>query len=276
MVRGVLHPRRISEMTSPLQRQVIGWIQAIRKFQMKQAHTTWLCFGIFATTILIGSLLLAVPSACGEAYVVGQFGVSLPSLGGGLKDVEANSTTPPFEMPDWPLTSSFLYGAKVGYYFPQVKWFGLETEVYNTTPHMKKHPTTVTVPAGTVIPGLGTISVAVTGPVTFDGNHLRVLVWSPVNFMFRYPNMRLQPYFGFGPGIFFSRVNVTTQESEASQSNIRVGLNAKVGAEYFITRNVTVFGEWKFNHVRFNFDEALGLEGTYNMHSVAGGLGYHF
>jgi opacity protein-like surface antigen len=243
---------------------------------MKQCHAARISSGICATILLLLSLFLVVPTAHSETYIAGQFGMALPSLGGGLTGVENNFTSPSFEMPDWPLTSSFLYGAKVGYYFSQAKWFGLETEVYNTTPHMKQHPTTVTVPAGTFIPGVGTTVAAVTGPVTFDGNHLRVLMWSPVNLMFRYPNMRLQPYIGFGPGIFFSRVSVTTQGFEASQSNIRVGLNAKAGAEYFITKQVAVFGEWKFNYVRFNFDEALGLEGTYNMHLVAGGLSYHF
>ncbi len=94
--------------------------------------------------------------------------------------------------------------------------------------------------------------------------------------MFRYPNGRLQPYIGFGPGIFFARVNITEQGFEASQSNTRVGVNAKIGAEFFITRHVAVFGEWKYNWVRFNFDETLGIAATYNMHLVAGGLSYHF
>lgn len=89
--------------------------------------------------------------------------------------------------------------------------------------------------------------------------------------MFRYPNGRLQPYIGFGPGIFFARVNITEQGFEASQSNTRVGVNAKIGAEFFITRHVAVFGEWKYNWVRFNFDETLGIAATYNMHLVAGG-----
>lgn len=245
---------------------------------MKPRHATRGKCLIGAITLTISSMVLPVQNAYPEAYIAGQFGVALPSIGGGLTNAEFNFSSPPFEVPDFPLKTSFLYGAKVGYYFSRANWFGLETEAYNTTPHMKQLQTTWTVPAGTVFPGPGggTIPTTVTGPVTFAGNHLRVLMWAPANLMFRYPNGRLQPYIGFGPGIFFARVNVTEQGFETSQSNIRVGLNAKVGAEFFITRHVAVFGEWKYNWVRFNFDEALGIAATYEMHLVAGGLSYHF
>ena len=243
---------------------------------MKQRHASWATCGISAIVLTVSSVILAVPNAYPEAYVAGQLGAPLPSLGGGLTDAEFNVTSPPFEIPDQPLKSSLLYGAKIGYYFHQVRWFGLETEVYNTMPHMKQLDTTWTIPAGTFLPGVGTVPVSVTSPVTLPGNHLRVLMWAPVNLMFRYPNGRLQPYIGFGPGIFFARVNVTEAGVEANQSNTRVGLNAKVGAEFFLTRHIAVFGEWKYNWVRFNFDEALGTAATYSMHLVAGGLSYHF
>jgi opacity protein-like surface antigen len=242
---------------------------------MKQRQASGATYGIFAIALTISSMGLTVQNAYPEAYVAGQLGVALPSLGGGLTNVELNGFSPPVEISDRPLASSFLYGAKAGYYFPQVSWFGLETEVYNTTPHMKQQQTSVTIPPGTVIPGLGTVTAG-TVPVNFGGNHLRVLTWAPVNLMFRYPKMNLQPYIGLGLGVFFAQANVTEQGFEASQSNTRVGLNVKAGAEYFITRHVTIFGEWKFNHVRFNFDEALGMAATYNMHFVTGGLSYHF
>ena len=243
---------------------------------MQPQHASWASCGIRVIVLTIFSVTLAVSNSYPEAYIAGQFGVALPSIGGGLNNAEFNATSPPFEISDQPLKSSLLYGAKVGYYFPRVSWFGLETEVYNTTPHMKQLETTWTIPAGTFLPGFGTLPVSVTNPVSLAGNHLRVLMWAPVNLMFRYPNGRFQPYIGFGPGIFFARVNVTEEGFEASQSNTRVGVNAKIGAEFFITRHVAVFGEWKYNWVRFNFDEALGIAATYNMHLAAGGLSYHF
>jgi len=246
--------------------------------QMKPRYASWGTCGIFAIALTVSSGMFAVPNAYPEAYIGGQFGVALPSIGGGLTNAEFNFSSPPFEVPDFPLKTSFLYGAKVGYYFSRASWFGLETEAYNTTPHMKQLQTNWTVPGGTVFPGPGggTIPTTVSGPVTFSGNHLRVLMWAPVNLMFRYPHARVQPYVGVGPGIFFARINITEQGLEATQNNVRVGLNAKAGVEVFITRHIAVFGEYKYNWVRFNFDETLGIAATYNMHLVSGGLSYHF
>ncbi|HWF59568.1 MAG TPA: hypothetical protein VN666_04580 [Nitrospira sp.] len=143
---------------------------------MKLQHASWPSWGIRAVVLTISSVILAVPNAYPEAYIAGQLGAARPSIGGGLTDAKFNATSPPFEMPDQPLKSSFLYGAKAGYYFSRVSWFGLETEVYNTTPHMKQLETTWTIPAGTFLPGLGTLPISVTGPVSLPGNHLRVLM----------------------------------------------------------------------------------------------------
>jgi opacity protein-like surface antigen len=242
----------------------MNWIQTVTRY-----------VGI-SVMALVTSTALNVSGAYAETYVGGQFGMALPSIGGGLTNVEINAFSPPVSIPDRPLKSSPLYGVKFGYYFPQIRWFGLETELYNTTPHMKQQQTTVTIPAGTTIPGLGTTQTGGTIPANFGGNHFRVLTWAPVNFMFRYHKTRLQPYIGVGPGVFFARVNVTQQGFENSQSNTRLGLNAKAGVEYFITRRLTAFGEWKYNYAQFNFDQALGIKADYNMHLVAIGLSYHF
>lgn len=43
---------------------------------------------------------------------------------------------------------------------------------------------------------------------------------------------------------------------------------------------MAVFGEWKFNYTRLDFDEtlpsALGFKGTYQAHHLVFGVGYHF
>ncbi len=142
-----------------------------------------------------------------------------------------------------------MYGAKLGHFFSRARWFGVETEIFNTTPHIKQQFTTVSVPPGPTVTG----GVA-TGDVS--GDHFRVLTWAPLNLVFRYPyNTRLQPYVAIGPGVFFARVESTSPGFEGSQSSTTLGLNTQVGLRYFITRRVTVFGEWKFNHARFSFTE---------------------
>jgi len=104
--------------------------------------------------------------------------------------------------------------------------------------------------------------------------------------MFRYPMTRLQPYVGVGPGIFFARIKgegLAPDSPESTSDNGRLGLNAKVGLEYYVTRHLTAFAEWKLNYAHFKFDEnqnlfpfPYGLDATYTMHLVSFGVGYHF
>jgi opacity protein-like surface antigen len=222
-------------------------------------------------TVLVPIVLLA-PQAYAESYVAGQFGAALPSIGKGVTDVDLTGVFPEGStMSDRALKTSALYGAKLGYYFPQALWFGIETEIFNTTPHIKQQVTTVTVPPGAMTGGTVTATVS--------GDHFRVLTLAPLNLVFRYPNSRLQPYVAIGPGIFFAQVESIATGFEGSQSSTKIGLNTQVGLRYFMTRHVTVFGEWKYNHARFTFEEAgpqFGFNGTYNMHQVAFGIAYHF
>ena len=230
-------------------------------------------FVITGLLALLVPIVLFAPQAYAETYVAGQFGVALPSIGEGLTNVDLTGVFPAgSNMSDRALKTSVLYGAKLGYFFPQAKWFGIEAEVFNTTPHIKGQSTTISVPPSPTVTG-GTVTD------TLSGDHLRVLTLAPLNLVFRYPHSRLQPYVAVGPGIFFGHVKSIATGFEGSQSSTKLGLNAQVGFRYFMTRNVTVFGEWKFDHVRFNFEEndtQFGFNGTYNMHQVAFGVGYHF
>lgn len=225
-------------------------------------------FIAYLLSILVQTLI--APSITkAEWYIAGQGGVTLPSIGKGLTDVDIDSSGFPSgtTMSDRALKSSILYGAKLGYFFRRAKWLGLETEVYNTTPHIKQQFTTITVP------GAGSAGGVLTG------DHFRVLTWAPMNLVFRYPYTRLQPYIAFGPGIFFAQVKTTQTGFEGSQSSTKIGLNAQAGLRYHVTRRVTVFGEWKYNYARFNFSEndtQFGFKATYSMNHVVFGLGYHF
>ena len=227
---------------------------------------------LLAAASLVAALLLVTaftPSARAEWYVAGQFGVALPSVAGGLSNVDINSSGFPAgsTMSDRSLASSALYGAKFGYYFRRVKWLGLQTEFYNTTPHIKQQLTTISVPSAGSVSGV------------LSGDHFRVFTWAPLNVVLRYPNARLQPYVAFGPGLFFAKVQTTQTGFEGSQTSTKLGLNAEAGLQYYITRRVTVFGEGKYNLTRFNFaenDAQFGFNGTYKMFALAVGLGYHF
>jgi hypothetical protein len=97
------------------------------------------CITIAAVTVLI-SATLQVSKAYPEAYIGGQFGMALPSIGGGLKEVDINSSLflPGTTHSDLKLSNSFMWGVKAGYYFRSARWFGLEGEFFSTSPHIKE------------------------------------------------------------------------------------------------------------------------------------------
>ena len=230
-------------------------------------------FVAISLSALLMSIVLSVTQAYAETYVAGQFGVTLPSIGKGLTDNEVTGIgfIPGVTTTDQALTSSVLYGAKLGHYFKAVPWLGIEAEVYNTTPHIKQQDITFSGPAGPA------------GSLNFYGLDFRVLTLAPLNLTLRYHKTRLQPYIAVGPGIFFARIKDPSLTSDNTQSSTDVGLNAQVGLRYYITRHFTVFAEGKYNHVRFNFSETppgifnlFGFDSTYNMFHVTFGLSYNF
>lgn len=234
---------------------------------------------IWGGAILAGliSVLIATPYAYPEAYIGGQLGSTI--AGKSLSGVEMTDFSPVGSMSDRKLTNSALLGFKIGYYFPRARWFGLETEFYQTNPHIKQQSTTISIPPGAVLRDFGTVAGGTTTGI-LSGDEFRVRTWVPVNAMFRYHKTRIQPYFGIGPGLFMARVKTTAAGFEGTQSSARLGLNVKAGAEYFITRHLSAFGEWKYNRTNFIFDATanggFGFKANYEMHFVAVGLNYHF
>jgi opacity protein-like surface antigen len=242
---------------------------------MKQRQASWATYGIFAIALTISSVTLTVPNAYPETYIGGQLGVALPAS---LSDGDINSS---FFLSgtthgDLELSNSFAFGGKVGHYFNSVSWFGLEAEVFHTTPHIEQQVHTI---QNSSVPGP-------TLTATLQGAHLRVLTVAPFNLMFRYNQTRLQPYIGVGPGIFFARIKgegLAPDSPESTSDNARLGLNAKVGIEYYATKHITAFAEWKFNYAHFKFNEnqnlfpfPYGFDATYMVHLVSFGVGYHF
>jgi opacity protein-like surface antigen len=245
---------------------------------MKHWYATRVSSGISATALVLSSLFIVVPTAYGETYIAGQFGFAVPGLGGGLSDGDITSSVflPGTTHGEFELSTSLMFGGKVGHYFNSARWIGVEAEVFHTTPHIDQQVHTFQNPS---VPG-------VTASATFQGAYLRVLTVAPFNLMFRYHKTRLQPYVGVGPGIFFARIKgegLAPDSPESTSDNARLGLNAKAGLEYYVTRHLTAFAEWKFNYAHFKFDEnqnlfpfPYGLDATYTMHLVSFGVGYHF
>jgi opacity protein-like surface antigen len=214
--------------------------------------------------IAVGLVPLTAPSgpAQAEMYVAGQIGVTFPHS---ITNIEGTGPNAGLSFSDASLQDSFMYGAKLGYYFESVKWLGVETEVFNTTPNLKQQNSTVSGPGG---------SVTVPKP----GEHLRVLNWSPLTVVVRYQAGHFEPYLGLGMGVYFAHLS----SGGESTSDTNVGLNTQLGLRYKVTQNLAVFGEWKTNRVKFHFDASTpngnvgGFKGDYGANILAFGIGYHF
>jgi opacity protein-like surface antigen len=212
---------------------------------------------IHAAIILIILVVegLLTSYSCAEVYVAGMAGYTAPH---DLTDVKGTGPASAVSVSDLALQSSVAYGGKLGYFFPAVNWLGIETEVYNTTPHVKQQPATIS--------GFG-LSL----PGTLTGFHLRVLTWG-MNAVVRYPGKTFQPYAGVGLGLFFAEATFRGQ----SDDDTAAGLNALAGLRLFITDHVALFGEYKYNRAAFSFTNAIGLQADYSASIFMGGLSYHF
>lgn len=215
----------------------------------------------FLATVAI-SLLLCPYLAQAEFYVAGQVGATFPEK---ISNVQGTGLASGLSFSDLALQTSVIYGGKVGYFFDRLKWLGIEAEAFTTTPHVKQQA--VTACAGAVC----------TPPVTTPGSDLRVTTLA-FNLIARYPGERFQPYVGAGLGVFFAENHVAgvTHTDEAVP-----GANALGGVRFFLTKHLALFGEYKFQYVHFNFEEALGgpglgISGDYKAHNAVGGIAWHF
>lgn len=194
--------------------------------------------------LLIGVVLFQPDLAKAESYVAGQFGLS----------VHGTYNDPDNVVSDLKLKSSPVYGAKLGHYFDNLKYFGVETEAYTLTPHIKQQAVAINgIPAGTI-----------------SGSHLRVTTWA-ANVVYRYPGEIFQPYAGVGMGLFFARES----NAAGSDSSISPGLNVQAGLRVLVTKQVALFGEYKFNKTRLDFKDS-DESAQYKAGLFVFGVGYHF
>lgn len=206
------------------------------------------------------ALLLFSRPVQAELYVAGQVGAHMPS---DSSNVTWSGSGSFFGGSELSRQTSLMYGAKLGYYVDQLKFgnfnLGVETEVFNATPHVQQQ--------GAIIGNLSGILL---------GLRNRVLTWAPVVVVVRYQAGAFEPYAGVGLGVFFSNLNARSQ----SDSSIDVGLNTQAGIRYRVNQNLSLFTEWKYNYANIEHDNiagsSLALSYDYNVHIVAGGIGYHF
>ena len=139
------------------------------------------------SVILTGAvvaLMLSPALSRAEFYFGGAIGGNFPL---DFSDVELNAiNNPPVDLQ---LENSLAYGGKAGYFFPSLKWLGIELEAFNTNPNIK--------PQVIVVNGV---------PLNLSGINLAVTT-AAANLVARYPGELFEPYIGVGPGVFIARIS---------------------------------------------------------------------
>ncbi len=229
-----------------------------------------------------------VSTARAQSYLGVQVGATLPQGLTSIRgDENLNFPEPPgsgdlkrdSSVSDATLDPSVMYGLKLGHYFRQVPWIGLETEAFTATPDAPRQIITIKPP----------------GVAPFQEKQLRLdfrVTTLAFNVVARYPGERWQPYAGVGLGLFFAelhgsgRSGILLNDPDAagtgprvSTSSTRPGLNTQMGLRYLLTERWALFGEWKFNHADFEFDRIRSLtnvSATYDAHHLVVGLSFQF
>ena len=210
-------------------------------------------------SIWLASSATAISPASAEMYVAGEAGVNFADR---INSIAGTGPLAGFPGPlaDRDLQNSITYGGKVGY-FPGHSWYGIEGEVFHTTPHMKSFdddPTT-----GSFDPAAGI--------------HFRVTTVG-ANFIARYPGRTFQPYAGVGVGAAIARIGDTP--TVRSDTDVAVAWSVLVGLRAFVAPKIAVFTEYKYTGATFEFDGAFGplggFSGNYRAQHLLGGLSYHF
>jgi len=209
----------------------------------------WLSFVLFACLTLC--LLFQPTDTHAESYVAGFAGYGLSAQ---LSDVRGTGDIAGRTGSNLGLQNSPIYGLKVGHFMDDLKYFGAEAELYSATPFLKQQQFTLSSPSGTQT-------------ATIPGAHLRVTT-AAFNVVYRYPGPVVQPYAGVGLGFFWF-----TPPTSTAGSAVRPGLNVLAGTRVFVTKQMALFGEYKYNHTSFPGGD---FNADYNAHFVVFGVGYDF
>lgn len=228
---------------------------------MKRMLPLYKSAGLVFLVVLLCCCIFPLDSSA-EFYLGGEAGVVFPQNFSDVKGTGLASSTPRTGIE---LKNTLLYGGRVGYFLPALKWLGLETEAFNSTPDIKQHSYILQTSGGT-----GTLT---------RGLHMRVTAWA-FNLVLRDPGRiideHIEPYLAIGPALYFAE----TSTGSRSSSDTAVGFNLALGARWFMTSTLAFFAEYKFNSATFQFDNALapgaGLRGDYMAQNLVGGLTVHF
>ena len=205
----------------------------------------------------------------------GYFGVFGGYTFGGKYDAGGTGVFNGASFGNGSLADSAVVGAKAGGFFPEsLNWFGVEAELFNTTPHIEQQGAA----AGSHM-RVTTLAINAIARAQFacQRKHLDTEQVTE-RFAFHYETefCRLQPYAGVGLGLYWVDIS---NSSFSAHANFVPGFNALAGVRYYFTDRIAMFTEYKYNRATFNFSGVQGLagfEGTYSINHIVAGFSYHY
>ena len=176
--------------------------------------------------------------------------------------------------------NSAVFGGRVGYWFETTPWFGVGLDVFHFDSNIPSQTVSTTILGATAPATLQEIDFSIIA-IAFDVVRLRV----PLQVSPEFPNGRLQPYATAGPAMFRTRAkNIgNAQLSTATATDSSWGIKVGAGLTWQLTKQVAVFGEYRFTHFRpepvFNSASSslqVPLQTDLNTHHLLGGVSFQF
>lgn len=222
------------------------------------------------------AVLLGFSPASAEWYVSGYAGLAIPNnqdidfTASGLGSATLN---------DVDLDNSVVFGGKVGYFFEDWPYFGLELEGYHFSPDAGPQ----TVQATGAIAGLPVVGASILQEfgIGVTGIAVNAILRGMTAKSDAFPEGRFHGYIGLGPGIYIANLEVPVIPS-IDDTSTAVGGQVLAGVKFFVIEHLSLFAEYKFifmDEFEFEFSQP-GVNFTVNTNMatnlVYGGIAYHF
>jgi|TARA_Y100000310_G_scaffold329623_1_gene399827 opacity protein-like surface antigen len=230
-------------------------------------------------------VLFTYSSAVAEWYVGGAVGVAMPH---DVDDLSASSGGYTLGISEFSPDTSFTGGAKVGYFFEQTPYLGVEINWSISEPDVDKETVTATITGTPTGVYAGQTSGEFLGSVDVDSlssfAFLAMLRATDEDAKAKYNG--IQPYLGLGFTVSTLDVNSVTAYSTAGaligtgtgDSTTDVGFALTGGLNYLINNNIKTYIEYQFGSVDYEFGSIDGLktELTGQNSSLMFGASYSF
>jgi len=228
-------------------------------------------------TAILACLVVAAPASAewfGDLYLGGAFTSK--------HDVDTNfpNTAGQVTTLDVTFDPSFVGGARGGYWFPFALGplnLGVGLDISHFVPNIGRQ-TRTRCSRFCVSDQFDDLDLSV-WVIGFDAMLRYPLMKSP-----EFPNGQLQPYVTLGPAIFVAHTEDSRNFEPSNQSDTDASVGVKVGAgvAWQFTKNIAMFGEYRFTHFspEFTFrDNGLGnatLSTDVNTHYLLVGVSFRF